>query len=89
MSNTEKPPDAQGECPARGRRRAASRPKPRSQSRQRGAQCPTSTITRGEPTDEQAKFDIPGGPDAFAHWFADWWLRRGRELTAAAAEDAR
>lgn len=26
---------------------------------------------------------------AFAQWFADWWLRRGRELTDPAQQDGR
>ena len=34
---------------------------------------------------EPASIASGHGPEAlaFARWFADWWLRRGRELTAA------
>jgi hypothetical protein len=30
------------------------------------------------------------GPElnSFARWFADWWLRRGRDLAEAGSDDA-
>jgi hypothetical protein len=37
----------------------------------------------GDTDDAAAPIDTASELEGFASWFADWWLRRGRELTRA------
>jgi hypothetical protein len=66
-------------CPTPGRRR--TRPALRSPlSRARDA-CHHPSRDRGG-SDARPTQDPHDELEAFAHWFADWWLRRGRALTS-------
>jgi len=44
-----------------------------------------SEATRTLSTNDGARTELRNAPEilAFARWFADWWLRRGQELTGA------
>jgi hypothetical protein len=73
----------EGTCSATGRRRAASS---RSQRffhpTRRGDECVDGQPIRRGDTNDAPPIDPASELEAFAGWFADWWLRRGRELTA-------
>ncbi|MGI8420782.1 MAG: hypothetical protein ACR2MU_00730, partial [Gaiellaceae bacterium] len=47
--------------------------------------CAVSNLERGNPLEQSDELH----PEviAFARWFAEWWLRRGCELLAAAEAD--
>jgi hypothetical protein len=46
------------------------------------------TATQGSGDDDDAPTpQIHPTAEAFAAWFADWWLRRGRDLLAAGRRD--
>jgi hypothetical protein len=85
---TDQPASADG-CAAQGRRRAANIPGSRGCQPRRGPNCSPQrpSITRGDGRDDRAIFDTASELEGFASWFADWWLRRGRDLTAAASDD--
>lgn len=85
MSKPDKPPTPPGACPAPSRRRAASVPlKPRPHAARRGDACVTGRppIRSAGTGDAASVFDATHELEGFARWFADWWLRRGRELTS-------
>src|SRR5580698_4250283 len=85
VSTTMSPPDQpdlpSDACSTPGRRRArpALRPSP-GRARDACPEQPHRPIGRG---DDHARptCDPHTELEGFAHWFADWWLRRGRELT--------
>jgi hypothetical protein len=81
----EKPHTTPAACPAPRRRRAANAArKPHPRKRRRGDAClpGQSAIPRGEAEDAGSTFSTTGELEGFANWFADWWLRRGRQLTS-------
>jgi hypothetical protein len=84
MSTREHRDDGEAPCLAPGRRRAANTEgAPRSRSARRNDACATGRpIRRTEPDDPTTPFDAAGELAGFASWFADWWIRRGRDLTA-------
>ncbi|HEY7830281.1 MAG TPA: hypothetical protein VIC06_06935 [Solirubrobacteraceae bacterium] len=85
MSDHDEQPDTvPTACPAPGRRRAANAAsKPRPRKRRRGDACiPEQPIPRGEAGDAGSIFSTAGELEGFANLFADWWLRRGRQLTS-------
>jgi hypothetical protein len=89
VSEPDKPPNKPGVCPAPGRRRAASVPrKPRPRASRRGDACVTGRppIRSAGTEDAALAFDPAGELEGFARWFADWWLRRGRELTSTQSQ---
>jgi hypothetical protein len=57
--------------------------KARKPSRRARTIQPTTTRVRvrREGCDAPSPFDEHSELQAFATWFADWWLRRGRDLT--------
>jgi hypothetical protein len=92
MSNPhEKPSEEAGSCPAPGRRRDANTKsqRPRRADR-RGDACTPSQLRlyRADSDDAATPIDTASELDAFAGWFADWWLRRGREFTANQSQGA-
>lgn len=78
-------PDSQGrrDC-ANPQRRRANPTLRRSRSRARDV-CHDRPHHPAEIADH--RHDRPSDPtselEGFAHWFADWWLRRGHDLTNA------
>jgi hypothetical protein len=87
----EKPRKQDGSCPAPGRRRAANTRSERPRrADSRGDVCTPSQLRldREDTNDPGTPIDAASELDAFAGWFADWWLRRGRELTANHSQGA-
>lgn len=90
MSARESQDDGETPCPTPGRRRAANtNGERRSRSARRNDACATGRpIRRGAPDDTATPFDTEGELEGFASWFADWWIRRGRDLTATHTQGA-
>jgi hypothetical protein len=92
MSNLhEQPSKDSGPCPAPGRRRVANTKSKRpARAASRGDVCTPSQLRleREDSDDAATPIDTASELDAFAGWFADWWLRRGRELTATHGQGA-
>lgn len=84
----EQPDTVPAACPAPGRRRAANTArKPRPHQRLRGDTCTPEqpSIPREGAEDAGSTgstFSTASELEGFANWFADWWLRRGRQLTS-------
>jgi len=77
-------PEPPGRCDEQGRRRpSSSRATPARMQRKSRDICPASTARKpyapgGTDDKHLATHDVD--LENFARWFADWWLRRGRDL---------
>ena len=80
------PRPAAPRTPRAARRACEKAPRPASPARALRSRPGSALIERShDPRAGGPRHDRPGTPDpkllAFARWFADWWLRRGRDLT--------